>query len=60
MKYGWNEILFKFLFRLIGLLDFVWCKNIKWIIVNVVIIKGRRKWKDKNCVRVVLFIVNFF
>ena len=44
VKNGWNGILSKFLLIPSGLLDPVWCKNNKWIIVNIKIINGNRKW----------------
>ena len=58
MKYGWNGILSIFEFNPIGLLDPVWCKNNKWIIVIAKTIKGKIKWNVKNRVRVALSTAN--
>lgn len=38
----------------VGLLDPVSCRNRRWIITNAAIMKGSRKWKAKNRVRVAL------
>lgn len=57
-KYGWNEILLIFLFNPRGLLDPVWCKKRRWIIVRAKIKKGNKKWSPKNRVRVGLLTVN--
>ena len=53
-KYGWNEILSKFLLIPKGLLLPVWCKNNKWTIVIPAITKGSRKCREKKRVRVAL------
>lgn len=45
VKNGWNGILSKFLLVPNGLLDPVWCKNKRWIIVIIKMIKGNKKWK---------------
>jgi hypothetical protein len=37
-----------------GLLDPVWCKNNKWIIVAAAAMKGIKKWNVKNRVKVAL------
>lgn len=57
-KYGWNGILLVLLLIPRGLLDPVWCKNNKWIIVIAEIINGNKKWKVKNRVRVALSTAN--
>jgi len=51
-KYGWKEILSKFLFRPVGLLDPVVCKDAKCIMIKTAKIKGSRKWSEKNRFRV--------
>jgi hypothetical protein len=57
-KYGWKGTLSKLLFKPRGLDDPVWCRNKRWIIVNAAIMKGKRKWKVKNRVRVALSTAN--
>jgi hypothetical protein len=44
----------QFLFNPKGLFDPVWCKNRRWTIVAAITIKGNKKWKVKNRVRVAL------
>lgn len=51
-KYGLNEILFIFLLIPNGLLDPLKCKKNKCIIVIAIIIKGNKKWIQKNRVKV--------
>lgn len=41
-----------------GLLDPVWWRNNKWIITKAATIKGNKKWKVKNRVRVALSTAN--
>jgi len=41
-----------------GLFEPVKCKKNKWIIVNIIMIKGKIKWIEKNRVRVALLIEN--
>lgn len=43
-----------------GLFEFDLCRKVRWMIVIFVIVKGRRKCKVKNWVRVGLLIENFF
>jgi hypothetical protein len=38
----------------VGLFDPVSCRNRRWTITRAATIKGRRKWKAKNRVRVAL------
>jgi len=42
-KYGWKGILSMFEFSPTGLLEPVWWRNSRWIIVRPAIIKGMRK-----------------
>lgn len=42
----------------VGLLDPVSCRNRRWTITRAVTIKGSRKWKAKNRVRVALSTEN--
>lgn len=53
-KYGWKEILSASEFNPAGLFDPVSCKKSRCKMVAPAIIKGRRKWKAKNRVRVAL------
>ena len=46
-KYGWNEILSKFLLIHKGLFLPVWWRNKKWSILIPAIIKGNKKCKEK-------------
>lgn len=57
-KYGWKEILSKFLFNPNGLFLPVWCRNNKWTILIPAIIKGNKKCKEKNRVNVALSTAN--
>lgn len=50
VKYGWNEILSKFLLVPKGLLNPVWWRNKRWIITRALIIKDNKKWRVKNLV----------
>jgi len=46
VKKGWNGILSKFLLIPNGLLEPVWCKNNKWIIVIIKIMNGSKKMES--------------
>lgn len=58
IKYGLKGDLSKFLFKPRGLEEPEECKKNKWIALNALIIKGRRKWKEKNRVRVAFLTEN--
>jgi len=47
-KYGWKEILSKFLLIPNGLFLPVWCKNNKWTALIPAITKGNKKCKEKK------------
>jgi len=49
-KKGWNKILSILLVSPRGLFEPVSCKNIKWIIINIKIIKGKIKCKEKKTI----------
>jgi len=57
-KNGWNGILSGLELIPRGLLDPVWCKNIRWTMDRAAIINGRRKCRAKNRVSVALSIAN--
>lgn len=57
-KNGWKGILSKFEFTPIGFLDPVSCKNNRWIIVIIEIIKGIMKCNEKNRDNVALSTLN--
>jgi len=57
-KKGWKEILSGLELIPIGLFDPVWWRNSKWTIVIAAIIKGKRKWTEKNRVSVALSTAN--
>lgn len=52
IKYGVNGIISKFLGVPNGLFDIDSWMNIKWIIIKIIIMKGKIKWIEKNRVRV--------
>jgi len=53
-KKGWKGILSKLLIIPIGLLEPVSWRNMRWIIINKRIIKGKKKWREKNRDKVAL------
>jgi len=57
-KYGWNGLLSKFLSSPRGLEEPVSCRNNKWVALKAARIKGRRKCKVKNRVRVAFLTEN--
>lgn len=57
-KYGWNGTLFRLEGVPAGLLDPVWCRNKRWIMVIPATINGSTKWKVKNRVSVALSTAN--
>lgn len=57
-KYGWKGILSTLELIPRGLLEPVWWRNNKWIIVIAATIKGKIKWNVKNRVNVALSTAN--